>query len=166
MPNFVTHSAGISAIVIRPVLTGTCGVIADAWDPEQVSNLLADEAVTVLAAPPAFLMELVAAAREHPERAKSLRYVITAGSTIPARLVTDVPEVLGPPLRTSWGMTESSGTFMGPDDPDDWGPAQRRAADRGQRSGHSRRPAVHPWRGRLPGHHQPGHRRSAGRGRS
>ncbi|MFI5610747.1 AMP-binding protein [Amycolatopsis sp. NPDC051903] len=114
-PHSLTHTGGIFFCLMRPLLTGGCGVVADRWDPAAVADLLAETGVTQLLIAPVFLTELM----PHVRRG-ALQLVTTLGTATPAPLFADVARVLGLPLRTCWGMTESGGTLMRADDPPDW----------------------------------------------
>jgi cyclohexanecarboxylate-CoA ligase len=51
-----------------------------------------------------------------------MRLAVTGATTVPQRIVRDLPEKLGVPLRALWGMTEvAAQTWTRADDPVDWG---------------------------------------------
>ncbi|WP_326836062.1 AMP-binding protein [Amycolatopsis rhabdoformis] len=114
-PHSLTHTGGIFLCLMRPLLTGGSGVVADRWVPEAIGPFLEATAVTQVLIAPVFLAELMPFARPG-----SLRLVTTLGTATPAPLVEAVARDLGLPLRTCWGMTESGGTLMRADDPPDW----------------------------------------------
>lgn len=116
MPHTLTHAGAIGTLLIRPVLDGTCALLTDVWAPGPVARFLSEVDVTGVVAAPFFLTGLVAEAPKLP----NLRYVTATGTPAPAQLITDVRAVLGVRLGTAWAMTEAAGTFIRPDDPDDW----------------------------------------------
>jgi cyclohexanecarboxylate-CoA ligase len=117
----VSHIAGPLWSVFGTLLTGGTGVFQDAFDPDQMLDLMVLAGATRLLSPPPKLSALVAAQRSRPRRLEALHTVCTGATTIPTELVPAVQEAFGLPLRAVWGMTEIVvGTVVSRDDPPDW----------------------------------------------
>ena len=120
-PHPITHAGGMIVSLLIPLLSGMPTVLLDMWSPEAALDLMVGTGTTFLAAAPPFLGDLIAAQRERPRDLSALRLVIGGAMPIPRQLVAEVPEVLGVPLRSFWGMTEVTGiTWTRSDDPVDW----------------------------------------------
>jgi len=120
-PHALTHALGSVTGNLTPLLVGAGAVIMDTWEPETALALTAETGVSYLIGAPIFLSELIGAARAQHRTLPALRVIASAGATIPAELVAELPGVFNLPLRALWGMTEIIiGTSTRADDPSDW----------------------------------------------
>lgn len=119
-PHALTHSAGITAGVSQPLVTGGAAILMDVWEPRSAIRLLADAGCSQIGAAPVFLSALAAEARDSAASLRSLRTVFTYGAAASRQLVTDLAEVFALPPRGCWGMTEAGGINTRAEDPPDW----------------------------------------------
>jgi cyclohexanecarboxylate-CoA ligase len=119
-PHALTHYVGISVCVLTPLLVGAAGLMMDTWEPQEAVALAIETDTSFLHAAPIFLGGMVAVAQEQHCGLPALRVAVSAGTTIPEELVSEVPRALGVPLRTAFGTTEIGlGTMTRADDPPD-----------------------------------------------
>ncbi|GAA0448626.1 cyclohexanecarboxylate-CoA ligase [Paractinoplanes deccanensis] len=124
IPHALTFIGGILYGITMPLLAGAASVVLDRWDGETGLRLLRESHVTVMFAAPVFFQDLLRAVRRDPAPLPPLRLAVTGATTVPPRLVREVPEVLGVALRTLWGMTEvAAQTWTRATDPADRGTA-------------------------------------------
>jgi cyclohexanecarboxylate-CoA ligase len=97
-------------------------VLLDKWDGRTGMRLLRETGTTIMFAAPTFFHDLVDEARRTGKKPEAMRLAVTGATTVPQRIVRDLPETLGVPLRALWGMTEvAAQTWTRADDPVDWG---------------------------------------------
>ncbi|NMO54029.1 AMP-binding protein [Actinoplanes sp. TBRC 11911] len=119
IPHALTFIGGTLYGITMPLLAGAASVILDRWTGEAGVRLLRETGTTVMFAAPTFLHDILA---RSPGPLPALRLLVTGATTIPQRLVREMPAALGLPLRTLWGMTEvAAQTWTRASDPDDWG---------------------------------------------
>jgi cyclohexanecarboxylate-CoA ligase len=115
------HQTGYLYGMCMPLKYGMKFVLQDAWDPETMLRLVADERVTWTMGTTTFVLDACAAAARHPEAdLSSLRYFTCGGAPIPPKAVTEARARLGTQLVAVWGMTEVGVcTITRPDDTDE-----------------------------------------------
>ncbi|MEV6368879.1 AMP-binding protein [Micromonospora musae] len=122
IPHAFAFVGGLLYGVTMPLLAGAASVVLDTWSAEVALPLLAETGTTAMFAAPTYFFDLIAAAREGSRTLPALRLAVTGATTIPGRLVTETPGVLGVPMRALWGMTEvTAQTWTRADQPADWG---------------------------------------------
>src|SRR5262249_22603546 len=102
-----THQAGYTWNFIMPLLMGATSVHVDAWDPNLMLDILAEQQVTFFMGAPTFLSDLIQAQREAPRDLSALHTFATGSAPIAPTLVEQSWEVLGCRLYALWGMTEN-----------------------------------------------------------
>lgn len=117
----VSHIAGPLWVVFGTLLSGGAGVFQDAFDADQLLDLMEQAEATRFLTTPPRLFQLVEAQNRRPRRLSALHTVAVGGATVPTQLVPAVREAFGVPLRSVWGMTEVVvGSIVGMNDPQDW----------------------------------------------
>jgi len=117
----MTHIAGPLWMLFGTLLSGGAGVFQDAFDPDQLLDLMEQAGATRLLATPPKMFQLIEAQRRRARPLASLHTIGAGATTIPPELVPAVQETFGVPLRAVWGMTEVVvGTIVGADDPPGW----------------------------------------------
>jgi acyl-CoA synthetase (AMP-forming)/AMP-acid ligase II len=106
-----SHNASYKAGWIAGLMAGSTVYWPEAYDSETILNLIADNRITVMPAPPTVWQDMLA----HPNRLdwdiSSLRFLSTGATTIPIELMrrleaeTDIDV-----LSTGYGMTECCGS--------------------------------------------------------
>ena len=119
IPHALTFIGGTLYGITMPLLAGATSVILDAWSGPAGLRLLQETGTTVMFAAPTFLHDLLAVSSSP---LPDLRLLVTGATTVPQQLVRTMPDKLGLPLRTLWGMTEvAAQTWTRASDPVDWG---------------------------------------------
>lgn len=115
-----SHNASYKAGWVAALMTGSTLYWPEAYDGEAILNLIANNRISVMPAPPTVWQEMLA----HPNRRdwdiSCLRFLSTGGTTVPIELMrrlqaeTDIQV-----LSTGYGMTECCGsaTHTRPGDP-------------------------------------------------
>lgn len=117
----VSHIAGPLWMVFGTLLSGGAGVFLDAFDADQLLDLMEQAQATRFLTTPPRLFQLIEAQNRRRRDLSSLHTVGVGGATVPTQLVPAVREAFGVPLRAVWGMTEVVvGSIVGIDDPEDW----------------------------------------------
>jgi cyclohexanecarboxylate-CoA ligase len=114
-PHPLAHAGGMGIGVFRTLMAGASVVLMRTFDPGIGAELVASEAVSVLAGAPNFQQQLLDHGLATEPR---LRVVYCLGAAVPAGLVTRVRDQLGLALHCVWGMTEATAIVTRPDDPD------------------------------------------------
>lgn len=113
-----TLNAGYTWNFVMPVLLGATSVHIDAWDADLMLEILERERVTFFMGAPPFLVDLIAAQREHDRDLSALTTFATGSAPIPPVLVEQARDVLGCRLYALWGMSENGApTITRPEDP-------------------------------------------------
>ena len=120
------HQTGYLYGMCMPLKYGMKFVLQDAWDPETMLRLVAEERVTWTMGTTTFVLDACAAAARHAASTpggadlSSLRYFTCGGAPIPPKAVTEARARLGTQLVAVWGMTEVGVcTITRPDDADE-----------------------------------------------
>jgi acyl-CoA synthetase (AMP-forming)/AMP-acid ligase II len=106
-----SHNASYKAGWVAGLLTGAAVYWPEAYDAESILNLIADNRITVMPAPPTVWLE----AHAHPNRRdwdiSSLRFLSTGATTIPIELIRRLKrDFAGTTISTGYGMTECCGS--------------------------------------------------------
>jgi long-chain acyl-CoA synthetase len=108
------HVTGCNAVLVPSLNAGVKLVLMRKWEPELAMQLIEREGVTVAGGVPTIALQLI----EHPARASydlsSIQAIAYGGAPAPPELVRRIKEAF--PLAApgnGWGMTETSGSFMG-----------------------------------------------------
>ncbi|MFL6137272.1 MAG: AMP-binding protein [Frankiaceae bacterium] len=123
--NMTAHSnmyrAGLVTRLLCALVLGGTSVCMDSWDPAACVRLIARHGVTTFYGSPAFVRELLAAARDHPLEGSSLASVVSGSAPVPPQLIDEVRQTLGVRMFALWGMSENGAvTCTRWDDPEDW----------------------------------------------
>lgn len=119
IPHALTFIGGTLYGICMPLFAGATTVVLDSWDAATARRMLRDTRTTVMFAGPIFFEQLIAAGGGE---GLGLRLAVSGATTIPQQLVRELPDALGVPLRTLWGMTEvAAQTWTRATDPWDWG---------------------------------------------
>jgi cyclohexanecarboxylate-CoA ligase len=122
IPHALTFIGGTLYGITMPLLTGAASVLLDKWDGPAGLRLLRETGTTIMFAAPTFFRALVDEVRRTGKKPQALRLAVTGATTVPQRIVREVPATLGVPLRALWGMTEvAAQTWTRAGDPVDWG---------------------------------------------
>jgi acyl-CoA synthetase (AMP-forming)/AMP-acid ligase II len=113
------HMMGLGPALCAPLTVGASIVAHAALDAERVLELIAEHRVThAMLAPP--IVEAIAAGTDVERHdTASLRFVVTAGAYVPARVQLRAAERLGCLVRQGYGMTEASPLSAACDRPND-----------------------------------------------
>jgi long-chain acyl-CoA synthetase len=101
------HGYGIT-VMLCCFRVGTCFVLLDPFDAEEVFRVIAEHRVTFLP----MVVAMYFMVYHHPEREKydlsSLRIGISGASAMPAQLMRDCSSALNITILEAWGLTECS----------------------------------------------------------
>jgi cyclohexanecarboxylate-CoA ligase len=112
------HQTGYLYGYLMTVMLGATGVWLDVWNPDVAARLIEAERVTFTMGATPFLHDLTYTPAIDHHDVSSLRVFISAGASIPRKLVRDGRERLGCVISAGWGMTENGlVTCNGLDDP-------------------------------------------------
>lgn len=100
------HHIGGLSILTRCAMMGTCVVIHEQFDAEQVASELDTGDVTLVSMVPTML-DRVLDARPATPFPSSLRAILVGGAPLPSRTLERCREI-GAPLAVTWGMTEAA----------------------------------------------------------
>lgn len=106
-----SHNASYKAGWVAGLMTGSTVYWPEAYDSETILNLIADNRITVMPAPPTVWQEMLA----HPNRLDwdigSLRFLSTGATIVPIELMRRLKADTGiAVLSTGYGMTECCGS--------------------------------------------------------
>ena len=106
-----SHNASYKAGWVAGLMTGSTVYWPEAYDAETVLNLIADNAITVMPAPPTVWQEVLAHPRFADWNISSLRFLSTGATTVPIELMRRLhAETKIAILSTGYGMTECCGS--------------------------------------------------------
>lgn len=104
------HTFGYKAGWLSCLLKGATAYPVATFDPVQVFDLIASEAITVLPGPPTIFQQLLATSAETGRKLSSLRVAVTGAASVAPSLVMRMQDELGiRNVLTAYGLTESSG---------------------------------------------------------
>jgi cyclohexanecarboxylate-CoA ligase len=123
--NMTAHSnmyrAGLVTRLLCALVLGGTSVCIDKWDPAACLEMMDRYGITTFYGSPAYVRELLAAARTRPLRGSKLGSLVTGSAPVPPQLIDEVREALGVRMFALWGMTENGAvTCTRWDDPEDW----------------------------------------------
>lgn len=85
------------------------------YHPDEIIDLLRKEHVSFLIAAPAHLIDLLRQCENKNVSGLNLRFILTGGTKIPAKMVQDLRAILKCDVGAQWGMSEiCAGTFTRP----------------------------------------------------
>ena len=113
----ISHGFGFNVLTMPTLTVGATLVMVPEFDPPSILGEIVKQGVTITGGAPAYLDDLLKAARHEPPATK-LRFAITSGDKCPGPLQREWGEVFKAPLLEAFGITEAfSGLFMNrPDD--------------------------------------------------
>jgi cyclohexanecarboxylate-CoA ligase len=123
--NMTAHSnmyrAGLVTRLLCALVLGGTSVCIDSWNPAACVELIDRHGITTFYGSPAYVRELLAAARRRPPARSRLTSLVTGSAPVPPQLIDEVREALGVRMFALWGMTENGAvTCTRWDDPEDW----------------------------------------------
>lgn len=106
MPLF--HTAGCGMMTLGAAQLGCRMILARAFDPSSLLELVEAERVAYMIGVPTMLIGLLEAHQARPRDVSSLEVIATGGAMVPPELVRRVREVFGCNLQTVYAQTEAS----------------------------------------------------------
>jgi cyclohexanecarboxylate-CoA ligase len=114
------HQTGFLYGYCLTLLLGSTGVWLDTWKSEEAARLIEAERVTYTMGATPFVQDLTYTPALERHDIASLRLFISAGASIPRKLVQDARQRLGCAISAGWGMSENGCvTCNGLDDPEE-----------------------------------------------
>jgi fatty-acyl-CoA synthase len=111
------HAGGLFAYMSSQVVFGNTSVLTRQFNPQQVLELIEEEAVTVFAAVPTMYQMLTQAPNWEQADLSSLRFCTSGGAPLPVPLVEKYGREKGVRFKQGFGMTEyGPGLFALPAD--------------------------------------------------
>lgn len=105
------HISGMGSGFLSPLISGTKVVILPKWDAAVAADAIAAEKITMFAAVPTMLWDLVEQAKRASVDLSSLSNVASGGQALPINLLDSVRELCpSAVMGTGYGLTESSGS--------------------------------------------------------
>lgn len=105
------HISGLGASFLSPLLAGSKVVILPRWDPDDAARVVAAERVTMFAAVPTMLWDILHRARLADADLSSLRNIGTGGQALPINLLDAMREACPHAVMgTGYGLTETAGS--------------------------------------------------------
>lgn len=105
------HISGLGASFLSPLLAGSKVVILPKWEAEAAAQVIADEGVTMFAAVPTMLWDMLHRARLADADLSSLRNIGTGGQALPINLLDAMREMCpNAVMGTGYGLTETAGS--------------------------------------------------------
>jgi acyl-CoA synthetase (AMP-forming)/AMP-acid ligase II len=106
----LSHSYGISSVLIAGLMSGACIRLVPRFAPELLVDLLANDGLTVVQGVPAMYartLEYLAVSGRKPV-APALRFMSAGGSPLEPALRARVQETFGTALHNGYGLTEAA----------------------------------------------------------
>jgi acyl-CoA synthetase (AMP-forming)/AMP-acid ligase II len=106
------HISGLGAAFLSPLFAGSKVVIMRRWDAQEAVRLIEAEKITMFAAVPTMLWDVLHRAKAGAADLTSLRNVASGGQALPVNLLDEIRQVFPHAvLGTGYGMTEASGSL-------------------------------------------------------
>ncbi|MCZ8324463.1 MAG: class I adenylate-forming enzyme family protein [Sphingomonadaceae bacterium] len=106
------HISGLGAAFLSPLFAGSKVVIMRRWDAQEAVRLIEAEKITMFAAVPTMLWDVLHRAKAGAADLSSLRNVASGGQALPVNLLDEIRQVFPHAvLGTGYGMTEASGSL-------------------------------------------------------
>lgn len=106
------HISGLGSAFLSPLFAGSKVVIMRRWDAQEAVRLIAREKITMFAAVPTMLWDVLHRARLDEADLSSLRNIASGGQALPVNLLDAIraacPQAV---MGTGYGMTEASGSL-------------------------------------------------------
>jgi cyclohexanecarboxylate-CoA ligase len=119
MASTIGHQSGYLYGMVLPLAVGGAMVWMDVWNAEEATRLIATHGATYSMGATPFLQDLTYTPALARHDTSSLRLFISAGASIPRKLVQDARERLRCAISAGWGMTENGlATCNGLEDPE------------------------------------------------
>lgn len=104
----LTHSFGQTCMQNAPLMNGGCIAYAARFDPKKIVAQMADENVTILAAVPRMIKEILdLPAKDIPEL-ESFQYCLVGGAPIDQSVATSFEDKFGVKVLEGYGLSETS----------------------------------------------------------
>jgi acyl-CoA synthetase (AMP-forming)/AMP-acid ligase II len=112
------HVSGLlNGVLISAALHSAC-VLIDPWDPERALQLIEQERIAFMGAPPIFFSQMAGLAAFSRERVQTLRLISTGGASVSPAFVDVTADSYGCRVKRTYGSTEApTVTTSGPSDP-------------------------------------------------
>lgn len=110
----MTHIFGLATVLMASLYAGSALVMRSRFEPAQLFDALAHQAVTMLQGPPAMFSRLLAWAEEQGMAkpvCPALRYVYTGAAPLDLALKRAVEAYFGLPLHHGYGLSEYAGAL-------------------------------------------------------
>jgi acyl-CoA synthetase (AMP-forming)/AMP-acid ligase II len=102
----ITHTTGLAAGLLKPLLGGGAIALMDVWDPSAALDLIDEVGCTQTTGATPFLTTLLDAAKKR-SGGKSLQVFICGGAPVPANVIREAADVLdGCRVCTAYGQSE------------------------------------------------------------
>jgi len=106
------HISGLGSGFLSPLFAGSKVVIMRRWDAEEAVRLIAAEQITMFAAVPTMLWDMLHRAKLGDAELSSLRNIASGGQALPLNLLDAIREACPQAVMgTGYGMTEASGSL-------------------------------------------------------
>jgi long-chain acyl-CoA synthetase len=106
------HISGLGAAFLSPLFAGSKVVIMRRWDAQEAVRLIEAEQITMFAAVPTMLWDVLHRAKAGAADLSSLRNVASGGQALPVNLLDEIRQAFPHAvLGTGYGMTEASGSL-------------------------------------------------------
>ena len=106
------HISGLGAAFLSPLFAGSKVVIMRRWDAQEAVRLIEAEKITMFAAVPTMLWDVLHRAKAGAADLTSLRNVASGGQALPVNLLDEIRQAFPHAvLGTGYGMTEASGSL-------------------------------------------------------
>lgn len=104
------HVGGL-ATFLGCVRFGVPMVLFEQFDADAVLDAIEPHQCSWLIGVPLMYSAIVNRQKMRPRRVDTMRFCLVAGDVCPAALQQEFPDIVGTPLRSFWGSTETFGTF-------------------------------------------------------
>jgi acyl-CoA synthetase (AMP-forming)/AMP-acid ligase II len=106
------HISGLGSGFVSQILGGGKIVVMPRWDPREALNLIARERVTMFAAVPTMLWDLIHRSRVGGADLSSLSSLSSGGQALPINLLDEVSHAFpSATIGTGFGLTETAGAI-------------------------------------------------------
>jgi long-chain acyl-CoA synthetase len=106
------HISGLGSGFLSPLFAGSKVVIMRRWDAAEAVRLIAAEQITMFAAVPTMLWDMLHRAKLGDSDLSSLRNIASGGQALPINLLDAIREACPQAVMgTGYGMTEASGSL-------------------------------------------------------
>jgi oxalate---CoA ligase len=101
------YGYGVRISLLGPIMVGSSTICPDSFNPKHLFDLLAEHRPTWYVASPAYHSAVLELARVRTPIEHSLRFAVCGGAPVPDGIRREWEDVLGVPLLTAYGLTET-----------------------------------------------------------